>query len=70
MTIQWAPPARAELADLWRHADSVERRAIAAGAHAIDKHLEVDPENQGDRARMIVGSFSSVQSALFFASTS
>jgi hypothetical protein len=48
MTIWWAPTARSELADLWLHADSMERRAIGTAAHAIDKRLEVDPADQGE----------------------
>lgn len=48
MTVRWTGEARAELADIWLRADSAQRRAITAAAHAIDRRLAINPDDQGE----------------------
>ena len=48
MTVRWTAEARTELADIWLHADSAQRRAVAAAAHAIDRRLAINPDDEGE----------------------
>lgn len=48
MTVGWTAEARRELADIWLRADSTQRRAISAAAHAIDRRLAINPDNEGE----------------------
>ncbi len=46
--VVWLQEALNELAAVWIDADSTQRQAITAAAHAIDQLLELDPNNQGE----------------------
>lgn len=48
MIVGWTTAARTELANMWLRADSAQRRAITAAAHAIDRRLAINPENEGE----------------------
>lgn len=48
MTVRWTAEARSELANIWLRADSAQRRAISAAAHAIDRRLAINPDNEGE----------------------
>jgi len=42
----WIPSAVQELAAIWLQAS--DRQAVTTAAHAIEKRLESDPENDGE----------------------
>jgi hypothetical protein len=48
MIVHWSETARSQLAKLWMEADSVQRRAILAAAHAVDNCLAGDPSYEGE----------------------
>ncbi len=46
--VEWHQAALDELTTVCTNANSVERRAITASSHAIDKGLQGDPEHVGE----------------------
>jgi hypothetical protein len=48
MRVRRIPSARADLVEIWLRENSSQWRAIASAAHAIDKRLAADPENEGE----------------------
>ena len=46
--VEWLQTALDELAAVWLHANSAERKRITAASHPIDQQLQTDPDNQGE----------------------
>jgi len=46
--VRWERRALDELANLWSQADPASRQAITTASHAVDQHLQRDPNQEGE----------------------
>lgn len=46
--VRWVQTASDELTTVWMEADSATRQIITAGAHAVDRELQMTPEEKGE----------------------